>query len=85
MEKKEEETKVEKQLKGDLGYNCNYCNGHNHLDKDYLLRKNEEKKEKEKVKDEAYCSMKLEELCTKSKNVSLMVKGGDESVGTYQM
>ena len=34
VEKKENEKKNEVKLKGDLGYNCNYCNGHNHFAKD---------------------------------------------------
>lgn len=83
MEKKEEENKIEKKLKGDSGYNCNYCNGYNHHVQDYMLRKKEEKKEK--VKYEAYYSMKLEEFHTKSKNLSLMVKGVDDNKGTYQI
>lgn len=48
-----------------------------------MLRKKEEKKEK--VKDEAYYSMKLEELRTKSENLSLMVRGADENRGTCQI
>ena len=31
VEKKEEEKKSEVKLKGDSGYKCSYCNGHNHL------------------------------------------------------
>lgn len=42
-EKKEVESSSEKnkemKLKGNSGYNFNYCNGHNHLAKDYMLRK----------------------------------------------
>lgn len=43
MEKKEEE----KNMKGDSVYNYNYCNGHNHCEKDCMLRRQEEMKESE--------------------------------------
>lgn len=52
------EKKSEVKLKGDSDYNCNYCNGHNHLAKYCKLRKMEEKKDK--VKDEAYYAKRLE-------------------------
>lgn len=83
VEKKEDEKKIEKKLKGDFSYNCNYYNGHNHLAKDYMLRNQEEKKEK--VKDEVYYSMKIEELRSKSKNISLVAKGADDDEGAYQI
>ena len=47
-------------LKRDSGYDCNYCNGSNHLEKYYMLQKKEEKKER--VKDEANYTRKIEEL-----------------------
>ncbi|KAI3515898.1 hypothetical protein L1887_14803 [Cichorium endivia] len=50
----------EKKLVGDSGYDCHYCKGKNHFIKDYLLRKQTEKKEQ--VKDEAYYAKKIAEL-----------------------
>lgn len=47
-EEKSSEKKKEMKLKGDFGYNCNYCNGYNHLVKYCMLRKKEEKKESER-------------------------------------
>ena len=82
-EKKEDEKKTEVKLKGDFGYNCNYCNGHNQMAKDCMLGKMEEKKEK--VKYEAYYAKRLEEVCAQTKNLSLMAKGGDEIDGIYQI
>ena len=41
-EKKQEEKK-ERKLLGYLGYDCNYCNGNNHLAKDCVLRSKNEK------------------------------------------
>lgn len=74
VEKKEvdrlNEKKKEIKLKDDSGYNCNYCNGYNHLAKDSMLRK------KEKVK--AYNMKKLEEICSRIKNISLIARGNDE-------
>lgn len=78
-------------MKGDFGYNCNYCNGNNHLTNDCMLRKMEEKKKK--VKYEAYYAKRLEELCTQMRvmvcikfgHLNLMTKGGDESDGMYQI
>lgn len=52
MEEKKEEKKFEKKLKGYSGYNYNYFNGRNHLSRNFMLRKQEEKKEK--AKEEAY-------------------------------
>ena len=74
-----------KKLKGDSRIYCHYCNGANHFAADSMLRKKEEKKEK--VKDEAYYSEKIEELHAKTKGVSLVAKGesDDEESGTYQI
>ncbi|XP_052619752.1 uncharacterized protein LOC128126067 [Lactuca sativa] len=36
--------KKEKKSMGDSGYDCNYCHGKNHLDKDYMLRRINKKK-----------------------------------------
>ena len=85
LEKKEvkaEDSKQEKKLKGDSGIDCHYCHGSNHMENDYMLRK---KEENNKVKDEAYYSKKLEEVCQKSKNISLVARGEDEDKGTYQI
>ena len=49
-EKKQDEEK-EKKLLGDSGYDCNYFNGKNNLDKDCFLRRKNENEER--VKDEA--------------------------------
>ena len=81
--KQEEEMKTKVKLEGDLGYNCNYYNGHNHLAKGCMLRKKEEKKAK--VKDEAYYAKRLEEVHDQTKNHSLMDKGGDDSDTNYQI
>lgn len=70
-------------LKGDSSYNCNYCNRRNHHERDCMLRKKEKKKEK--VKDEAYSSMKIEEIHVKSKNLSLVEKNSNDEDGTYQI
>lgn len=67
------EQKVEKKLAGDSRYDFNYCNGKNHLARDCMFKKKEEKQVK--VKDEAYYDMKIEELGAKSKNISLLAKG----------
>lgn len=48
MKEKKEEKNIEKKVKGDSGYNYNYCNEHNHLERVCMLMKQEEK-----VKDEA--------------------------------
>ena len=56
---KEEENK-KKQLLGDSGYYWNYCHGKNHLAKECMLRRLNEKKEGED--DEAYNLHKLEEI-----------------------
>lgn len=72
-----------KKLVEDFGYDCNYCNGKNHLAKVLVLKKKEEKKEK--VKHEAYYTMKIEELRVETKNISLMEKGEEEKEGTYQI
>ena len=58
-EKKSEEEK-EKKLVGDLGYDCHYCNGKNHLAKDCVLRRKQENEEK--VKDETYYVQKIANL-----------------------
>ncbi|XP_052621484.1 uncharacterized protein LOC128127138 [Lactuca sativa] len=88
MEKAEEkpkDAKEVKKLKGDSGIYCHYCNGANHFAADCMLRKKEEKKEK--IKDEAYYSEKIEEIRAKTKGVSLVAKGetDDEKSGTYQI
>lgn len=54
MEKKEEEKRFEKQLKGEPRFNYNYYNGQNNLAQDCMLRK------KDKVKDEAYYAKRIE-------------------------
>lgn len=64
-----DEEKKEKKLLGDSGYNCNYYHGNNHFAKEYMLRKQNGKKEN--VKDEAYYAQKIEELRKKN---SLAVK-----------
>jgi len=65
---KSEMGQMKKMLKGDTGINCHYCYGANHLAVDCLLRKKEEKKNK--TKDEAYYTEKLEEVKKKAKNLS---------------
>lgn len=47
-----EEEKKDKNLMEDSGYDCNYCHGKNHLAKECMLRRLNEKKEGED--DEAY-------------------------------
>lgn len=47
VEEKEEEKKILEETEGDFSYNCNYCNGHNHCEKDCMLRRQEEMKESE--------------------------------------
>lgn len=83
VENKEEEKKYKLKLKGDSGYNCNYCNGHNHLAKDCMLQKKEEKKEK--VNDEAYYAKRFEEVLAETKNLPLMAKGCDDSTDSYHI
>ncbi|XP_052627452.1 uncharacterized protein LOC128134082 [Lactuca sativa] len=85
-EKKDEkmkEFKGEKKLKGDYGIDCHYCNGSNHFAVDCMLRKKEEKKNKNK--DEAYYVEKLEEVHEKAKSLSLVARreSEDEESGTY--
>ena len=46
-----------------------------------MLKKQEEKKEK--VKDEAYYAMKIEELWAKPQNLSLVAKNSTEEDGAY--
>ncbi|XP_042751473.1 uncharacterized protein LOC111903530 [Lactuca sativa] len=82
-EEKKEEKKIKKRLKQDSGYNCNYCNRHNHLTRDCMLKKQEEKNEK--VKEEAYYAMKIEELQEKSKNLSMVAKNSTVEDGIYQI
>lgn len=48
-----------------------------------MLKKKEEKQDK--VKDEAYYTLKIKELRAKSKNLSLVEKGMDKDDGTYQI
>ena len=48
---------------GDSGYECNYCHEKNHLAKECMLRRLNEKKEGED--DETYYMRKLEEIKTK--------------------
>ena len=79
FEKKESKSvteKVEKKLKGDSGFDCNYYNGANHLAVDCMLRKREAKKEK--VKDEAYYVERLEEVRSRSKGMSLIARGRNQ-------
>lgn len=65
VEKKEDEKK-EVKLKGDFGYNCNYCNGHNHLAKDCIIQKTEEKKDK--VRNEGVLNKDIgRSLCSNEK------------------
>ena len=45
---------------GDSGYECNYCHEKNHLAKECMLRRLNEKKEGEN--DETYYMRKLEEI-----------------------
>ena len=84
-DEKQKDAKEEKKLKGDSGIYCHYYNGANHFVADCMLRKKEEKKEK--VKDEAYYSEKIEEIRAKTKGVSLVAKGetDNEESGTYQI
>lgn len=48
-----------------------------------MLKKQEEMEEK--VKDESYYAMKIEELRVKSKNLSLVAKNSSDDEGTYQI
>lgn len=75
--------KIAKKLKEDFGFDCNYCNGANHLAVDCMLRKRQEKKERDKY--EAYYVERLEEVRAETKGLSLVVKGGVEGDGTYQI
>ena len=45
----------------------------------------EQAKKKEKVKDEAYCAMKIEEIHAKYNNLSLFVKDENDNDGSYQI
>ena len=80
---KSEMEQMKMMLKGDTGINCHYCYGANHLAVDCLLRKKEEKKNK--TKDEAYYTEKLEEVKLKAKNLSLVAHGETESEGISNM
>ncbi|KAI3523847.1 hypothetical protein L1887_02295 [Cichorium endivia] len=71
----------EKKLLGDSGYDCNYCFGKNHLAKDCMLKKANEKKER--IKDEAYYTKKLEEVRANTQSLSLIVPNNSD--GTYQI
>lgn len=81
MEDKIEEKKIEKKLKEDYGYNWNYCDRQNYLARDYMLWKQEEKKEK--VKDDAYYEINIEERSEKSINLSLATKNSNAEDRTY--
>ncbi|KAL4583030.1 hypothetical protein LXL04_007594 [Taraxacum kok-saghyz] len=82
-EKKREEgggSEEKKELTGDSGYDCNYCNRKNHLAKDCMLNR---KKERENVtKDEAYYVTKLKNFRNLNvKGVNLLVaKEADEGM-----
>ncbi|KAL7592013.1 hypothetical protein Lser_V15G31779 [Lactuca serriola] len=83
MEVKTEEAKIEKKkLKGDSGFNFDYCNGVNHMASECMLKKRDEKKSR--VKDESYYVERLEEVRAKTKGMSLVVKGIDDEEATYQ-
>ncbi|KAL4564910.1 hypothetical protein LXL04_028986 [Taraxacum kok-saghyz] len=69
-EKRGEEEK-EKKLLGDSGYDCHYCNGKNHLAKDCVLRRKQEKVEV--VKDEAYYTQKIANLKIKKPTGNAMI------------
>ena len=69
-EKKGEEEK-EKKLLGDSGYDCHYCNGKNHLAKDCVLRRKQEKEDV--VKDEAYYAQKIANLKLKKPTGNAMI------------
>ena len=86
IEKKEmktEEAKIKKKLKEDLGFDCHYCNGVNHMASDCMLKKRDEKKSR--VKEKAYYVERLEEERAKTKGMSLVAMGMDEEEGTYQI
>lgn len=76
-----EENKVEKNLTGDSGYDCKYFNGKNQLARHYMLKKQEDNKEK--VKDKAYYSMKIEYIWAKSNNFSLVSRNSNEEDDIY--
>ena len=82
-ESKATEEKVEKKLKGDSGFDYHYCNDVNHMVADCMLRKKEEKKER--VKDEAYCVERLEEVRARTEGMSLIDKGSVDGDDTYQI
>ena len=73
---KGKQSKQEKKLKGDLGVDCHYYNDTNHMMIECMLRKKEEKKNR--VKDEAYYTERLEEVRAKTKGLPLVAKGEDE-------
>ncbi|KAI3496719.1 hypothetical protein L1887_39092 [Cichorium endivia] len=79
--KSETTPRPEKKLLGDSGYDCNYCYGNNNLAKDCMLKKANEKKER--VKDEAYYTKKLEEVRAKTQSLSLIAPNNGD--GTYQI
>lgn len=79
-EKKREEvggSDEKKELTGDCGYDCNYCNGKNHLAKDCMLKR---KKDRENVtKDEEYYVEKLANFRNLNvKGTNLLVARDDE-------
>ena len=55
-----DEVKKEKRVMRDSGYDCNYCHEKNHLAKEWMLRRMNEKKDDED--DKAYYLRKLEEI-----------------------
>ncbi|XP_052622677.1 uncharacterized protein LOC111903599 [Lactuca sativa] len=79
------EFKGEKKLKGDSSIDCLYCNGAKHFAVNCMLRKKEEKKNRNK--DETYYVEKLEEVREKAKGLSLVARreSEDEESGTYQI
>lgn len=80
---KSEDAKKEKKLKGDIGFDCHYCNGANHMESYCILRKRDKKKNR--VKYEVYYEERLEEVRAKMKGMSLVAKGSCNKEGTYQI
>ena len=79
-----EEEKKEKKVVGDSGYDCNYCHGKNHLAKECMLRRKNEKNERED--EEAYHMQKLEEIRKKKTNdnsVPAFVVQGNMAQGEF--
>ncbi|KAL7585167.1 uncharacterized protein LOC111912704 [Lactuca sativa] len=65
-----EEEKKEKKVVDDSGYDCNYFHGKNHLAKECMLRRKNEKNEGED--EEAYHMQKLEEIKKKKSSDNYM-------------